>query len=230
MQTVCSSTFGRKITKSLLSTVCWSGRLYSCLISTLHRDVASGMKWRRLRWFSPSPTAYIVCVYYLRRIFDFPAHRKEVGGFWHLYKQDMRPLHLFCKISFFQKSFVGELAEKWLFCTKSVHDHVTATPATLEHTVTRIFADLPQIRHFWSWIRSLGRGEDGLGRHLVPPPPTSGNSSFCLILLNYKTSVLFSWCQLSLLKQHIFLILTQPSRDGYLLLYSSKSSMHGTRS
>jgi hypothetical protein len=32
-------------------------------------------------WFSPSPTAYIVCVYYIRRVFDFPAQRKEVGGF-----------------------------------------------------------------------------------------------------------------------------------------------------
>jgi hypothetical protein len=38
---------------------------------------------------------------------------------------------------------------------------------------------------------SWGGGEDGLGRHLVPPP-TQGNSSFCLFLLNYMTSVLFS--------------------------------------
>jgi hypothetical protein len=29
-------------------------------------------------------------------------------------------------------------------------------------------------------------------------------------------------------KQHIFLILTQPSWDGYLLLYSPQSSIRGT--
>jgi hypothetical protein len=30
------------------------------------------------------------------------------------------------------------------------------------------------------------------------------------------------------MKQHIFFILTQPSWDGYLLLYSPKSSIRGT--
>jgi hypothetical protein len=39
---------------------------------------------------------------------------------------------------------------------------------------------------------------------------------------------IFSRCKLSLLKQHIFLILTQPSWNGYLLLYSSKCSLRGT--
>jgi hypothetical protein len=65
----------------------------------------------------------------------------------------MRSLHLFCYISFLQKPLIEELAEKWLICTKSAHDHVTATygpTATLEQTVTRIFASLPQIRRFWS--------------------------------------------------------------------------------
>ncbi len=66
----------------------------------------------------------------------------------------------------------------------------------------------------------LGRGEDGLGRHFAPPPLLL----FCLVLLSYLTSGVFSGCKLSLLKQHIFLILTQPSWDGYLLLYSPKSS------
>ena len=44
MQTVCSSTFRGKTTKSLLSTVRWIGQLCSCLITTLHGDVASDMK------------------------------------------------------------------------------------------------------------------------------------------------------------------------------------------
>ncbi len=39
----------------------------------------------------------------------------------------MRPLHLFCRKSFLQKSFVEELAEKLLFCTKSAYNHLTAT-------------------------------------------------------------------------------------------------------
>ncbi len=62
----------------------------------------------------------------------------------------------------------------------------------------------------------------------TPPPPTHQGILFCLILLNYMTSGVYSGCQLSLLKQHIFLILTQPSWDGYLLLYSPKSSIRGT--
>ncbi len=161
----------------------WSA-LFLCLITTLHGDVASGMKWRRLRGFSPSPTAYIVRVYYIRRAFDFLAHRKEVGGLWHMNKQDMRPLHLFCWISFLQKSFVEELAEKWLFCTKSVHSHMTATygpSATLKPTTTwwtRGFTPNPPLltNFLWlrSWIHHLGRGRMAWVAILYPPP-TSGN-------------------------------------------------------
>ncbi len=81
------------------------------------------------------------------------------------------------------------------------------------------------------WHRSWSATGEG-GRWLVSPswtpPPTLGNSFFCLILLNYMTSGVFSRCKLSLLKQHILLILMQPSWDDYLLLYSTKSSIHGT--
>ena len=42
------------------------------------------------------------------------------------------------------------------------------------------------------------------------------------------SSGVFFGCILSLLKQHIFLILMQPSWDEYLLLYSPKSSIRGT--
>ncbi len=42
------------------------------------------------------------------------------------------------------------------------------------------------------------------------------------------TSGVFSRCKLFLLQQHIFLIFTQPSWDGYLLLYGPKYSIRGT--
>jgi hypothetical protein len=74
----------------------------------------------------------------------------------------------------------------------------------------------------------IGEGGGWLGSRFCTPPPHQRILLFCLILLNYMTSGVFSGCNLSLLKQHIFLILTQPSWDGYLLLYSPKSSIRGT--
>jgi hypothetical protein len=68
MQTMCSSIFGGKITNGLLSTMCWSGRLLWKEV-TLTEEV------------SPLSTAYIVPVYNISCIFDFTAHRKELGGF-----------------------------------------------------------------------------------------------------------------------------------------------------
>ncbi len=63
--------------------------------------------------------------------------------------------------------------------------------------------------------------------HPHPHPLHQGILLFCFILLSYLTSGVFSGCKLFLLKQHIFLILTQPSWDGYLLLYSPKSIFRG---
>ncbi len=59
----------------------------------------------------------------------------------------------------------------------------------------------------------------------TPPPPHQGILIFCLILLSYMSPGLFFGCKLSLLKQHIFLIITQPTWDGYLLLNNTKSSI-----
>ncbi len=125
----------------------------------------------------------------------------------------MRPPHLFLTKSFLQKSLVEELAEKWLFCTNVTHGHVTATcgpSVTLEPTtmwrICRFAPKQPLLTTFlWlrSWIRHLGGWEDGLGRHLVPPPLHVRDLLFCLILLNYMTSGVFSGCKLSLSKQHI---------------------------
>ncbi len=51
----------------------------------------------------------------------------------------------------------------------------------------------------------MGRGEDGLGRHLVPPPPHRGILLFCLIFLNYMTFGVYSRCKLVPLEAvHLF--------------------------
>jgi hypothetical protein len=67
-----------------------------------------------------------------------------------------------------------------------------------------------------------GGGENGLGRHLELPSPHSREFFFHLILLGCWASGLFYWCKMSLLMQSYFLIFTQPSWYGYLLLFSPK--------
>jgi hypothetical protein len=81
MQTMCSSIFGGKTTKGLLSTMCWSGRL----VLILDHD----SPWRCCLWnevtpteeVSPLSTAHIVRVYYTSCVFNFTAHWEEIGGF-----------------------------------------------------------------------------------------------------------------------------------------------------
>jgi hypothetical protein len=94
----------------------------------------------------------------------------------------MRPPHLFCKKSFLQKPFIKELAEKEQLFHMS-HDF-TLRPRcefcpsvqVAGFTKSATFNDLTPTHSLNS---ALGRGEHGLGRHFVlPPPPTSGNSSF----------------------------------------------------
>jgi hypothetical protein len=59
---------------------------------------------------------------------------------------------------------------------------------------------------------------------LYPPPFIR---EFFFASFSLVTGV-FSGCKLSLLKQHIFLILIQLSWDGYLLLLQLKVSIRGT--
>ncbi len=76
-----------------------------------------------------------------------------------------------------------------------------------------------------SWIRQWGGGEVAI---LYPPPPIREFfffASFSLVIWHLRC---FFRCKLFLLKQNIFLILTQPSWDGYLLLYSLKSGIRST--
>jgi hypothetical protein len=153
------------------------------LITTLLGDVASGMKWRRLRPYSPLPTAYIVAIYYISRIFVLTAHRKEVGRLWHCSKVDKNSRLLFCYKVFLLIPLIKEFIEIWHFCPWICTCYVTS-PLSNRHEGD---GGLTKSACFWGesacWGGGGGGGLDGLGRHL-------GNSSFCLFLLTYMTSAL----------------------------------------
>ena len=106
---------------------------------------------------------------------------------------------------------------------KSAHDHVTATYgplASLEHTVTRAFASLPQIRHFWSSICCLaicGVGEMAWVAILFPPLPASGNSLFVPILL----------CSLKLHDIWVMLLMLNTHYNPFYLFHVANWSWHG---
>ncbi len=70
----------------------------------------------------------------------------------------------------------------------------------------------------------LGRGGWLSQPSCCPPPPTFWNSGFCLFLLTKMTSARYSCCYFFLLIQPFFLMLMQPSQDGYFQLFISKSS------
>ncbi len=61
----------------------WSAFVLCSLFSLLIGDVASAMKWGRLREKAPSPQAFITSspLYSISGVFDFKARHKEVGGF-----------------------------------------------------------------------------------------------------------------------------------------------------
>ncbi len=231
MQTMCSSIFrGKQQGLTVYYELEWSA-LFLFLITTLTGDVASGMKWRRLREFLPSPQAFITfSSLYKWRIWN---HNLPQRGRWFLTLASSRVWGL--RIYFVKKvscknhslRIDGGRADlhkscdhpPWSICGFGVCVQVAGLPesATFNNlTLTQILNP------------PLGKGEDGLGSHIVPPPHLG--ILFCLILLSYLTSWMFSGCKFSLLKHHGFLISTQLSWDGYLLLYSPKSSIRGTTS
>ncbi len=69
-------------------------------------------------------------------------------------------------------------------------------------TVPTVPVPVPQ--HCTWGTRHFRGGGGGLGCHLAGFPPTQGNIVFCLDLLNYMTSCLFSWCYILLLTQRFF--------------------------
>ncbi len=174
-------------------------------VTTLLRDVASGLKWRWLRMNSPSPQLISWQIYYISRISVLTAHRKEVGRFWHCTKIDISSLHLFCKKGFLLKPLVEEFSWKWRFWPKICICHVTATSgplATLGPTVIWENGDFDQIRLFWGWIRFLvGGGWPGSPSCLLHPPPPHRRillfASFSLIkwhLPFFLDDNCSSWC------------------------------------
>ncbi len=81
VQTMCSSIFGGKITKGLLSTVSWSGRLYSCAWSQLSTEMFT------LEWSDADLRGlHSASLLYKQRIWF---HSSQKRG-------DMRSPHLFC--------------------------------------------------------------------------------------------------------------------------------------
>ena len=93
-------------------------------------------------------------------------------------KQDIRPLHLFCQISFLQKSFVEELAEKWLH---NCHLWSIGDFGTHHHMLDQQI--YPKIATF---------DPESAARADILYPPTSGNSSF----LPHSPYLLDIWMQI----------------------------------
>jgi hypothetical protein len=173
-----------------------------------------------LEWSFPPHHSLYSASYYISCVFDFTAHWEEVGWFWHLYHQGIRPPHLFCLKKFLAKT-IEELAEVWLICTCHVTVHMWPI-RDLEPTVSlRVCLNQPILTTFLCSDPESTTGEGGrwLGSPSRTPPPRIRKFFFlCLLLLSCMTSGVFFRCKLSLLKQHSFLILTQPSWDGYWLL------------
>jgi hypothetical protein len=167
MQTVCGGTFGGKTTKSLLSNVCWSGRLSSCL-SRLSLEM-SPLDWSAADWGRiPLPPQLILWqLHYISRIFALTAHRKEAGRFWHCSKVDMKFPHLFCYKGFLLKPLVKEFAGKWLLWPESTLVTWLATSGPLGCVEECAFGPNPPV---FDMNPHLGEGEKSLGCHLVPPP------------------------------------------------------------
>ncbi len=69
--------------------------LFLFLITTLTGDVASVMKWRRLREFPPLPQAFITSSSLYKWCIGKICHQ-EVSDFWHLHHRGIRSPQLFC--------------------------------------------------------------------------------------------------------------------------------------
>jgi hypothetical protein len=166
--------------------------------------------------------------------------------------QDMNSAHLFCRKSFSKNSSTHEFAG----LPKKLRDHALfpsprtrqlGTPRVrqfwfgLAVTPTRDPADPPLLVGFGQNPRTRGLagsksnsatgwvgGKMAWVATLTPPPPHQGILLFGFVLLSCWASGLFYRCKMSLLEQYFFLILTQPSWDGYFLLCSPKSSDYCT--
>ncbi len=88
------------------------------------------------------------------------------------------------------KSFIKELAEKW----RLLHKSPDFPPRPKHEFCLRVqVADFPKSATFNGFTLTqdlkspLGEGEDGLGRHLVPPPPPHQG----ILLFMYRRPTLY---------------------------------------
>ncbi len=152
---MCSSTFQRENNKELTvrRVLLWPALFL--LIITLLGDVASGLKWRRLRPYSPLSSAYIVADLLYKQNIRSQSSQERGGRLWHRSKVDKNPPALICKKGFLLKPLAKELTGKW-----------------------RLWPPNPQLSrnlHIWSL------GDFGTNRHmgkwrLCPNPPVLGEN------------------------------------------------------
>ncbi len=158
----------------------------SCLFTILCRDVICRMKWRRLRLYSPLPSAFIMSDLLYKQ--NINSHRKEVGRLWHFSKVDKSSPPLFDEKGFLLNLLIKELAGNWRLCP--LHPHLSCDlPWQLLVTFGRFSDQLPTATwgngNFYPNPPILGENPPlgGGGMVWVPsklpsPPPHIGNSSF----------------------------------------------------
>ncbi len=99
--------------------MCWSGRLYSCLITALLGDVASGLEWCQLIENFPPPQLIYWWICYISRIIVLTAHMKEAGRFWHCGRYKL-PAHILPK-RFLAKPIRWGISRKMATLTTNPH-------------------------------------------------------------------------------------------------------------
>ncbi len=210
--------------KGLLFTMSWSGPLCSSSFFTLlTQDVVSAMRWLRLREIPPPlPQAFITSSSLYKWRILFPSRPRR--GRWFLALQRYEIQASILSKNFLEKIINLRVINELVSFRKS---HMTAPYFPPADFVTKTLQISWKLKGSGPKVATEVGGE-WLGSPSWIPLPSARNSSFCLFLLRYWWSGLFYLCKMSLLMQSFFLIFTQPSWDGYFLLFSPKSSICST--
>ncbi len=177
--------------------VCCCGRLCSCF--TLPSAEMLPVERSVTDWESPPVRRVFYRLRSLYKTFSFlTACRNEIGKLWHCSKEGARITRLLCEISILNSAWLMNF-EKWRIPPPP--PLVTWPVVGLTWSVAGHFGGPPRgTRHLWPATRGRGMG---LGFPLAGFPQTQRNS-FWLVLLNYMTSRLCSWCYILLLTQRFF--------------------------